>query len=402
MTLEPWTAQCNERENCVKLHEYQAKELLASYKVRVPRGFTAYTSSETREAAQDLGGSCVVKAQVHAGGRGKAGGVRLVSSPQEAESVASELLGTRLVTFQTGPEGVPVNAVLVEETLEVERELYIGIVIDGSTGGAVLIASKAGGMEIEQIATESPDLVHQVPIDPIVGLQPFQCRLLSRLMGLTNEATRAITPLLIALYELFVDVDCSMVEINPMVVTAGQEIVALDAKITIDDSALYRQKALAELRDESQEDPLEAEALRKSISYVKLDGDVGCLVNGAGLAMATMDTVRAAGFEPANFLDVGGGADPERVADTVSLVLKDSNVKRVLVNVFGGIARCDEIAKGIVLAMSKNHQSTPIIVRFLGTNMEEGKRILQESGLNVHPVSDLTEGIAVLKGLGTA
>ena len=386
----------------MKLHEYQAKELLATYKVRVPRGFTAYTSSETRKAAQNLGGSCVVKAQVHAGGRGKAGGVRLVSSPQEAELVAGELLGTRLVTFQTGPEGVPVNAVLVEETLEVERELYIGMVIDGSTGGAVLIASKAGGMEIEQIATESPDLVHQVPIDPIVGLQPFQCRLLSGLMGLTNEATRAITPLLVALYQLFVDVDCSMVEINPMVVTTNQEIVALDAKITLDDNALYRQKALAELRDESQEDPLEAEALRKSIAYVKLDGDVGCLVNGAGLAMATMDTVRAAGFEPANFLDVGGGADPERVADTVSLVLKDSNVKRVLVNVFGGIARCDEIAKGIVLAMSKDHQLTPIIVRFLGTNMEEGKRILQESGLNVHPISDLTEGIAVLKGLGTA
>ena len=386
----------------MKLHEYQAKELLATYKVRVPRGFTAYTSSETRKAAQNLGGSCVVKAQVHAGGRGKAGGVRLVSSPQEAELVAGELLGTRLVTFQTGPEGVPVNAVLVEETLEVERELYIGMVIDGSTGGAVLIASKAGGMEIEQIATESPDLVHQVPIDPIVGLQPFQCRLLSGLMGLTNEATRAITPLLVALYQLFVDVDCSMVEINPMVVTTNQEIVALDAKITLDDNALYRQKALAELRDESQEDPLEAEALRKSIAYVKLDGDVGCLVNGAGLAMATMDTVRAAGFEPANFLDVGGGADPERVADTVRLVLKDSNVKRVLVNVFGGIARCDEIAKGIVLAMSKDHQLTPIIVRFLGTNMEEGKRILQESGLNVHPISDLTEGIAVLKGLGTA
>jgi succinyl-CoA synthetase beta subunit len=386
----------------VKLHEYQAKELLATYKVRVPRGFTAYTSSETRKAAQNLGGSCVVKAQVHAGGRGKAGGVRLVSTPQEAELVAGELLGTRLVTFQTGPEGIPVNAVLVEETLEVERELYIGMVIDGSTGGTVLIASKAGGMEIEQIATESPDLVHQVSIDPIVGLQPFQCRLLSGLMGLTNEATRAITPLLVALYQLFVDVDCSMVEINPMVVTASQEIVALDAKITIDDNALYRQKALAALRDESQEDPLEAEALRKSIAYVKLDGDVGCLVNGAGLAMATMDTVRAAGFEPANFLDVGGGADPERVADTVSLVLKDSNVKRVLVNVFGGIARCDEIAKGIVLAMAKDHQSTPIIVRFLGTNMEEGKRVLQESGLNVHPISDLTEGIAVLKGLGTA
>ena len=386
----------------MKLHEYQAKELLATYKVRVPRGFTAYTSSETRKAAQNLGGSCVVKAQVHAGGRGKAGGVRLVSTPQEAELVAGELLGTRLVTFQTGPEGIPVNAVLVEETLEVERELYIGMVIDGSTGGTVLIASKAGGMEIEQIATESPDLVHQVSIDPIVGLQPFQCRLLSGLMGLTNEATRAITPLLVALYQLFVDVDCSMVEINPMVVTASQEIVALDAKITIDDNALYRQKALAALRDESQEDPLEAEALRKSIAYVKLDGDVGCLVNGAGLAMATMDTVRAAGFEPANFLDVGGGADPERVADTVSLVLKDSNVKRVLVNVFGGIARCDEIAKGIVLAMAKDHQSTPIIVRFLGTNMEEGKRVLQESGLNVHPISDLTEGIAVLKGLGTA
>ena len=381
----------------MKLHEYQAKELFASYGIQVPKGSSASTPLQAKEAAQRLGGACVVKAQVHAGGRGKAGGVRTVSSPVEAEKVATALLGTCLVTIQTGPEGAPVNHVLVEETLEVERELYVGMVIDGSAGAPVLIASRAGGMEIEEIATDSPDLLLQVTVNPVVGLQPFQCRYLGLRMGLEAKAISGLSRQLLALYRMFMEKDCSMAEINPMVVTHDQQVVALDAKVTIDDNALFRQKELAELRDLSQENPLEASALQQGIAYVKLDGDVGCLVNGAGLAMATMDTVRAAGFEPANFLDVGGGADPERVAESVRLVLEDHNVKRVLVNVFGGIARCDDIAKGIVLAIPPQRKSMPIVIRFLGTHMEEGKLILQESGLNVHPISDLRQGVEVLK-----
>ncbi len=386
----------------MKLHEFQAKELLASYAIQVPQGGVASTPQQAKEVAERLGGPCVVKAQVHAGGRGKAGGIRLVASPQEAEQAAAALLGTRLVTFQTGPEGAPVNQVLVEETHEVEQELYIGMVIDGSAGGAVVIASRAGGMEIEEIAAESPELVLQVSLNPVIGLQPFQCRYLGRRMGLSAEVSGSLTRQLLPLYRMFTEKDCSMTEINPMIVTKDQRVVALDAKITIDDYALFRQKELAELRDLSQENPLEAKALQKGMAYVKLDGDVGCLVNGAGLAMATMDTVRAAGFEPANFLDVGGGADPERVAESVRLVLEDPNVKRILVNVFGGIARCDDIAKGIVQAIPQDRKAMPILVRFLGTNMEEGKQILQDSGLNVHPISDLREGVEVLKRMSAS
>ena len=386
----------------MKLHEYQAKELLASYGVQVPQGGVASTPAEANQVAQRLGETCVVKAQVHAGGRGKAGGIRLVSTAQEAEQAAAALLGTRLVTAQTAPGGVPVSRVLVEQTMEVERELYFAILINGSVGGPVVIASRAGGMEIEEIATESPELILRVPIDPVVGFQPFQSRYLSRAMGLSADAAKALTPQLTALYRLFMERDCSMVEVNPLVVTNEQRIMALDAKVTIEDDALYRQPQMAELRDLSQEGPLEATALEKGIAYVKLDGEVGCLVNGAGLAMATMDTVRAAGFDPANFLDVGGGADPERVAETVRLVLEDPSVKRILVNVFGGIARCDDIARGIVMAMPEERKEMPIIVRFLGTNKEEGKRVLQESGLNIHPVADLNEGIEVLRKLATS
>ena len=386
----------------MKLHEYQAKELLASYGVHVPEGGVASTPVEANRVAQRLGGTAVVKAQVHAGGRGKAGGIRLVSTAQEAEQAAAALLGTRLVTAQTDPDGVPVGRVLVEQTMEVEQELYLGILIDGSVGGPVVIASRAGGMEIEEIATESPEIILRVAIDPVVGFQPFQSRYLSHAMGLSADAAKALTPQLTALYRLFMERDCSMVEVNPLVVTKEQRIVALDAKVTIEDDALYRQPQMAELRDLSQEGPLEATALEKGIAYVKLDGDVGCLVNGAGLAMATMDTVRAAGFDPANFLDVGGGADPERVAETVRLVLEDPSVKRILVNVFGGIARCDDIARGIVLAMPEERKEMPIIVRFLGTNKEEGKQVLQESGLNIHPIADLNEGIEVLRKLATS
>jgi succinyl-CoA synthetase beta subunit len=386
----------------VKLHEYQAKELLASYGIPIPEGSVASSPEEAREKAQKLGGSCVVKAQVHAGGRGKAGGIHITITPEEAEKAAKLLLGTRLVTAQTDTDGVPINHVLLEHTVDVEKELYLGIIIDGSVGGPVMIASQAGGMEIEEIAEKHPDLILRVAVDPVIGFQPFQARYLSSVMGLSAESTKAITPVLSNLYRLFIDKDCSMVEINPLVVTKEQKIIALDAKVTIEDDALFRQREMIELRDLTQEGKLEGIALEKGIAYVKLDGEVGCLVNGAGLAMATMDSVRAAGFNPANFLDVGGGADPDRVAETVSLVLEDPNVKRILVNVFGGIARCDDIAKGIAMAMPEDRKDIPLIVRFLGTNKEEGNQVLRESGLNIYPIADLNEGIEVLRKLATS
>ena len=386
----------------MKLHEYQAKELLAAYGIPIPKGSVASSPEEAREKAQELGGSCVVKAQVHAGGRGKAGGIHVTTTPKEAEKAAGLLLGTRLITAQTDSDGVPINHVLLEHTVNVEKELYLGIIIDGSVGGPVIIASQAGGMEIEEIAEKHPDLILRVAIDPVIGFQPFQARYLSSAMGLSSESTKAITPVLSNLYRLFIDKDCSMVEINPLVVTDEQKIIALDAKVTIEDDALFRQREMIELRDLTQEGKLEGIALEKGIAYVKLDGEVGCLVNGAGLAMATMDSVRAAGFDPANFLDVGGGADPNRVAETVSLVLEDPNVKRILVNVFGGIARCDDIAKGIAMAMPEDRKDIPIIVRFLGTNKEEGNQVLRESGLNIYPITDLNEGIEVLRKLATS
>jgi succinyl-CoA synthetase beta subunit len=386
----------------MKLHEYQAKTLISEYGVAVPKGGVAATPQEAEEVAKGLDGHCVVKAQVHAGGRGKAGGVRLVATPEEAGQAAGSLLGTRLVTMQTGPGGAPVHRVLVEETLDVERELYLGIVIDGAARAPVVIASSAGGMEIEDVSREYPELILREVVDTVAGFRAFQGRRLAAGIGLPFTAANAFAQQASRLYQVFLAKDCSMVEINPLILTKDGRVIALDAKVTVDDDALFRQPNLAELRDWSQEDELEAKAGQSRISYVKLDGDVGCLVNGAGLAMATMDIVSAAGFNPANFLDVGGGADPDRVAETIGILLADPKVKRILVNVFGGIARCDDIALGIVKAIPASHKSIPIVVRFLGTNMEEGKRILQESDLRTHFVDSLTEAIEVLKGSAKA
>ena len=386
----------------MKLHEYQAKALISEYGVAVPRGSVAATPQEAREAAQRLGGRCVVKAQVHAGGRGKAGGVRLVTTASEAEQVAAGLLGKRLVTIQTGPGGAPVHRVLVEETLDVERELYLGIVIDGSARAPVVIASKAGGMEIEEVAREHPELLLREVVDPVVGFRGFQGRRLAAGIGLPAAVANAFAQQATRLCQVFLAKDCSMVEINPLILTKDGRVIALDAKVSVDDDAMFRHPELAELRDWSQEDDLEAKAGQARISYVKLDGDVGCLVNGAGLAMATMDIIRAAGFHPANFLDVGGGADPDRVAETIGILLGDPKVKRILVNVFGGIARCDDIALGIIKAIPASQKRMPIVVRFLGTNMEEGKRILQQSDLNTHFVDSLAQATEVLRGLAKA
>lgn len=386
----------------MKLHEYQAKALFSKYGMVVPRGGVAATPQEARDVAQGLAGPCVVKAQVHAGGRGKAGGIRLVATPREAERAAAAMLGTRLVTAQTGPAGAPVSQVLVEETLEVERELYLGIVVDGGAQAPVVLASRAGGMEIEEIAAEHPELILREVANPIVGLRAFQGRRLAIGMGLPVSMVNTLAQQVMRLYEAFMANDCSLAEINPLVITKDERIVALDAKLSLDDDALFRHPDLAALRDWSQDEPLEAKAGQAGISYVKLDGDMACLVNGAGLAMATMDIAKAGGHDPANFLDVGGGADPDRVAQAMAIVLEDPQVARILVNVFGGIARCDDIARGIVKAVPEERKGIPIVVRFLGTNLEEGKRILQESGLNTYFVDRLSEATEVLKRLAAS
>ena len=385
----------------MKLHEYQAKALFSEYGVVVPNGGVAATAQEAHDVAQRLAGPCVVKAQVHAGGRGKAGGIRLVSTPAEAEQAAAAMLGSRLVTAQTGPEGAPVNQVLVEETLDVEQELYLSIVIDGGAQAPVVIASRMGGMEIEEVAAEHPELILREVVDPVVGLRAFQGRRLAAGIGLPAALANPFAQQVSRLYEMFIAKDCSMAEINPLVATKDGRIIALDAKLSLDDDGLFRQSDLAALRDWSQDDPLEARAGQERIAYVKLDGDVGCMVNGAGLAMATMDIIGASGLRPANFLDVGGGADPDRVAQTMGILLEDPKVTRILVNVFGGIARCDDIAHGIVQAIPEERKGIPIVVRFLGTNMEEGNRVLRESDLNTHFVSSLAEATVVLKGLAT-
>jgi len=385
----------------MKLHEYQAKAIFSEYGIVVPQGGVAATPQEARDVAQRLAGPCVVKAQVHAGGRGKAGGIRLVATPEEAKQAAAAMLGSRLVTAQTGPAGAPVNQVLIEETLDVEQELYLGIVIDGGAQAPVVIASRAGGMAIEEIAAEHPELILKEVVDPVVGLRAFQGRRLAAGMGLPASIGNSLAQQMIRLYEAFMAKDCSLAEINPLVITKDDRVVALDAKLNLDDDALFRHPDMAAMRDWSQEEPLEAQAGQAGIAYVKLDGDVACLVNGAGLAMATMDTIKAGGYQPANFLDVGGGANPDRVAQAMAIVLEDPQAVRILVNVFGGIARCDDIARGIVQAMPEARKGIPIVVRLLGTNLEEGKRILQESGLNTYFVDELTEAIGVLKGLVT-
>ena len=382
----------------MKIHEYQSKEILARYGVPVPKGGVASTPQEAASIARDLGGKAVIKAQVHAGGRGKAGGIKVVSSPEEAEQAAKAMLGTNLVTFQTGPEGVPVNRVLVEEVIEVERELYLGMVIDGAAKGIVVMASEAGGMDIEEVAAQTPEKILRVAIDPVLDFMPYQGRRLAYGLNLKPELLRPVGSLMQSLYEAFTANDCSLAEINPMVITSDGRVLAVDAKLNIDDDALFRHSDLRELRDTAQEDALEVEASRYDINYVKLDGNIGCIVNGAGLAMATMDVISDAGASPANFLDIGGGADEEKVAKSLKLVLEDPSVKTVFVNIFGGILRCDVAARGFVMASEESPDAMcPMVVRMLGTNAEEGREILSASNINVTLVDNLNEAAEVIK-----
>ena len=389
----------------MKVHEYQAKRILADGGVPVPRGGPATSPEEARTVAESLGGGAVVKAQVHAGGRGKAGGIKVVSSPAEAAEAAGAMLGTRLVTFQTGPEGVPVDAVLVEEPLDIDRELYVGIVTDGAARGPVVMVSEAGGMDIEEVAETTPDKIIRVPVDPGLGLQPYQGRRIAYGLGMGPAQVRPVASMMQALYGIFRDSDCSLVEINPLAVTGDGRVLAADAKIDFDDDALFRHSDLGDLHDPAQDAPLEAQAAEYGISYVKLDGGVGCMVNGAGLAMATMDVIGQTGAGPANFLDVGGGADEEKVARALHIILSDPGVKAVLINIFGGILRCDVVARGMLQAAKENPlmDSTPMVVRMLGTNAEEGRGILSESDLGVRLVDDLAGAArAVDEVLGVA
>ena len=375
----------------MKVHEYQAKAILKEFGVPVPEGSVATSANEARAAATGLGGRAVVKAQVHAGGRGKAGGVKVVSSAEEAASFADGLLGTNLVTGQTGPDGVPVGAVLVEEVVDIAKELYLSVTVDGGAKSAVVIASEAGGMEIEEVASSTPEKIVQVHVDPIIGYQPFVGRRVATGIGMDATQARSFTALLGNVVRAMAERDLSLVEINPLVITADDRLLAADAKIDTDENAHFRHKDNADLRDPDQEDPLERTANEKGIQYVKLDGDVGCMVNGAGLAMATMDVIQQVGASPANFLDVGGGGSEEQVAEAFKLIVSDPDVKKVLINVFGGILRCDVVAAGVVSAYKEIDVKVPIVVRMTGTNAEEGGQILRESGIPVAVAADLNE-----------
>ena len=366
----------------MKIHEYQAKQILARYGVRIPRGEIAYSRDEARRAAEKLGGTVVVKAQIHAGGRGKGGGVKVAKSAEQAEQLAEQMLGMTLVTHQTGPEGRKVQKVYVEEGLDIRRELYLGIVIDRQTGKVVFMASAAGGMEIEEVAAKHPEAILREYITPGLGLQPFQARKLAFGLGLAPELINDAVQFIMALYRAFEETDASLVEINPFLVTGDNKVYALDAKMNFDDNALYRHKDIKELRDLNEEEPLEIEASKFGLNYIKLDGSVACMVNGAGLAMATMDIIQHFGGSPANFLDVGGGASAQQVESAFRILLSDQSVKAVLINIFGGIMRCDVVASGVVQAARNIGVKVPIVVRLEGTNVEQGQEILRTSGLN--------------------
>jgi succinyl-CoA synthetase beta subunit len=366
----------------MKIHEYQAKAILAQYNVPVPRGEVAYTAEEAEAAAKHLGGSVVVKAQIHAGGRGKGGGVKVAKNSTEAAEFARQMIGLRLVTRQTGPEGRTVHRLLVEETLPIERELYLGIVLDRVQAKPVFMASAAGGMEIEEVAARTPELILKETLQPATGLAPYQARKLAFGIGIPAASANGAAAAMVALARAYLAMDASLAEINPFILTKDGKVYALDAKITFDDNALYRHKELLDLRDLNEEDPLEVEASRFGLNYIKLEGTVGCMVNGAGLAMSTMDIIKHAGGEPANFLDVGGGASAEQVKNAFRILLTDKNVKAVLINIFGGILRCDTLATGVVAAARDLHIEVPIVVRMEGTNVELGRQILMESGLN--------------------
>jgi succinyl-CoA synthetase beta subunit len=383
----------------MKIHEYQAKAILAQYGVPVPRGEVAYTAEEAESAAKHIAGSVVVKAQIHAGGRGKGGGVKVAANSTEAAEFARQMIGMRLVTHQTGPEGRIVHRLLVEETLPIERELYLGIVLDRVRGKPVFMASAAGGMEIEEVAARTPELILKETLLPGIGLAPYQARKLAFGIGIPAASANAAAAAMVALAKAYLAMDASLAEINPFILTKDGKVYALDAKINFDDNALYRHKELLDLRDLNEEDPLEVEASRFGLNYIKLEGTVGCMVNGAGLAMSTMDIIKHAGGEPANFLDVGGGASAEQVKNAFRILLTDKNVKAVLINIFGGILRCDTLATGVVAAARDLHIEVPIVVRMEGTNVEMGRQILMESGLNFTVGLDMRDAAQKVVGL---
>ncbi len=375
----------------MKIHEYQAKQILTQYGVKIPEGQVANNPSEAFEIAKNLGGTVAVKAQIHAGGRGKGGGIKIAKSPEEAKEMAGKLIGSKLVTPQTGDEGRVVQRVLIEEGLNIQREFYLGIVIDRSQQKLVFMASREGGVEIEEVAHTSPDLILKEYIQPGIGWQSFQARKIAFGLGLNAKTVGKASRLMSALYRAFEETDASMVEVNPLVLTEEGELYALDAKMNFDDNALDRHPEIVEMRDLSEEDPTEIEASRHRLSYIKLDGDVGCMVNGAGLAMATMDIIKMAGSSPANFLDVGGGANLDQVKNAFRILLLDENLKAVLINIFGGIVRCDVVAEGVVQAVKEVGIKVPVVVRLEGTNVEKGREILKDSGLDFLVATDMAD-----------
>jgi succinyl-CoA synthetase beta subunit len=384
----------------MKIHEYQAKELFRKYRIPIPAGGVAFSAAEAVKIAEGLGGyPVVVKAQIHAGGRGKGGGVKLARSAEEAKAAAGAILGMTLVTHQTGPEGRRVGKVLVEQGLSIVKELYLSLVADRASAKVVVMASEAGGMDIEEVAAKTPEKIIKVFVNPLLGLQGYHCRQLAFGLNLPPAAVKAFTPMVQGLYRLFVETDSSLVEINPLVLTAEEGLIALDAKINFDDNGLFRHKELLELRDVEEENPLEVEASKFNLNYIALDGNIGNMVNGAGLAMATMDLIKQAGGEPANFLDVGGGASAAMVENGFRIILSDKNVKGILINIFGGILRCDTLATGVVEAARKTDIRVPVVVRMEGTNVEEGRRILAESGLNLITATDLKDAARKVAGL---
>src|SRR5215212_8419547 len=376
----------------MKIHEYQAKAILAKYGVPVPAGEVVFKPSDAKAVAERLGGgTVVVKAQIHAGGRGKGGGVKLAANPGEADTLANQIFGMKLVTHQTGPEGRVVARLLIEEGLPIARELYLGVVIDRASGRPVIMASQDGGMDIETVAEKTPERIYKEYVDPGTGLAPFETRKLAFALGLQGDQVAQFGKMLTSLYNAFVGTDASLVEINPLIVTKAGALLALDAKMNFDDSALWRHPELKELRDTDEEDPLEVEASRFSLNYIRLDGTIGCMVNGAGLAMATMDIIKIAGGEPANFLDVGGGATAEQIRNAFKILMSDKNVRAVLINIFGGILRCDVLAQGVITAVKDLSVTVPIVIRMEGTNVDEGKRLLNESGMNFTTADSMGE-----------
>jgi succinyl-CoA synthetase beta subunit len=388
----------------VNIHEYQAKEILRRYKVNVPRGKVCENAAAAEAAARELGTSvCVVKAQVHAGGRGKGGGIKLAKSPAEAREIAAKMIGMHLVTHQTGPEGKEVHRVLVEEGCDIARELYLGMVLDRAVGRLTMMASTEGGVEIEEVAAKTPEKILKETIDPAVGLQGYQARKLAFGLGIPKESINKAVAFMTGLYKAFVESDCSLAEINPLVLTKQGNLLALDCKMGFDDNALYRHADIREMRDFAEEDPREVEAAKYDLSYIGLDGNIACMVNGAGLAMATMDIIKFYGGSPANFLDVGGGATTEKVTAAFKILLADPNVKAILVNIFGGIMKCDVVAAGIVAAAKEVKLAVPLVVRLEGTNVDLGKKILSESGLNITPGENMADAAEkVVKATGGA